>query len=169
MIGSGGMGAVYRAYDTKLKRSLAIKVLRESGGSDQLLREAQSASALSHSAICTVYEVGTEQDATFIAMEFVDGESLAVEDRARTARDVRRLAARHRGGRCARSRARARRHPSGLEGRECHRVDEWPRESRGLRPRAPPRSGNGRLANHGVALRPRHHGVGRRTRWRRSR
>src|SRR4030095_4095527 len=71
------MGSVDRAYDTTLKRPLAIKVLRESGPSDQLLREAQSASALSHAAICTVYEVGAEQGAAFIAMEYVDGESLA--------------------------------------------------------------------------------------------
>src|SRR5262245_60678836 len=71
------MGAVYRAYDTTLKRPLAIKLLRESGAGDQLLREAQSASALSHSAICTVYEVGADRGSTFIAMEYVDGESLA--------------------------------------------------------------------------------------------
>ena len=60
LIGTGGMGAVYRAYDTVLKRPLAIKVLREGGAHDQLLREAQSASALNHSAICTVYEVGAD-------------------------------------------------------------------------------------------------------------
>jgi tetratricopeptide (TPR) repeat protein/predicted Ser/Thr protein kinase len=77
LIGAGGMGAVYRAYDTILKRPLAIKVLRDSGSDHQLLREAQSASALSHAAICTVYEVGGESGATFIAMEYVDGDSLA--------------------------------------------------------------------------------------------
>src|SRR5215510_13636794 len=77
LIGAGGMGAVYRAYDTVLKRPLAIKVLRDSGSDHQLLREAQSASALSHAAICTVYEIGGESGATFIAMEYVDGESLA--------------------------------------------------------------------------------------------
>jgi len=76
LIGVGGMGAVYRAYDTTLRRPLAIKVLRDSGY-HELLREAQSASALSHPAICTVYEVGGESHTPFIAMEFVDGESLA--------------------------------------------------------------------------------------------
>ena len=79
LIGTGGMGAVYRAYDTVLKRPLAIKVLREGGDHEQLLRDAQSASALSHSAICTVYEVGDDRGAAFIAMEYVDGESLAVK------------------------------------------------------------------------------------------
>ena len=78
LIGTGGRGAVYRAYDTVLKRTLAIKVLLEGGADDELLREAQSASALNHSAICTVYEVGGDGGAAFIAMEFVDGESLAV-------------------------------------------------------------------------------------------
>ena len=79
LIGTGGMGAVYRAYDTMLKRPLAIKVLRDSSSHHQLLREAQNASALSHSAICTVYEVGDERGAAFIAMEFVDGEPLATK------------------------------------------------------------------------------------------
>jgi tetratricopeptide (TPR) repeat protein len=76
------MGEVYRAYDTTLRRPLAIKVLREGGRSgpdDQLLREAQSASALNHAAICTVYEIGVEQGSAFIAMEYVDGESLAAK------------------------------------------------------------------------------------------
>ena len=91
MIGAGGMGEVYRAYDTTLRRPLAIKVLREGGRSgpdDQLLREAQSASALNHAAICTVYEIGSEQGSAFIAMEYVDGESLAAkspEGRSRSA------------------------------------------------------------------------------------
>ena len=82
MIGAGGMGEVYRAYDTTLRRPLAIKVLREgsrSGPDHQLLREAQSASALNHAAICTVYEIGAEQGSAFIAMEYVDGESLAAK------------------------------------------------------------------------------------------
>src|SRR5262245_21096289 len=79
LIGTGGMGAVYRAYDTVLKRPLAIKVLHDRSSHNQLLREAQSASALSHSAICTVYEVGSERGVTFIAMEYVDGEPLAMK------------------------------------------------------------------------------------------
>lgn len=81
LIGAGGMGAVYRAYDTILKRPLAIKVLEQTleaaGADDRLLREAQAASALNHSNICTVYEVGAERGLTFIAMEYVDGPALA--------------------------------------------------------------------------------------------
>ncbi len=79
LIGAGGMGAVYRAYDSTLKRPLAIKVLRDSSSDHQLLREAQNASALSHPAICTIYEVGGENGASFIAMEFVDGEPLSLK------------------------------------------------------------------------------------------
>ena len=79
LLGTGGMGAVYRAYDTVLKRPLAMKVLHDSRSHDHLLREAQSASALSHSAICTVYEVGGEHGVTFIAMEYVDGAPLAMK------------------------------------------------------------------------------------------
>jgi serine/threonine-protein kinase len=81
LIGTGGMASVYRAFDTVLQRPLAIKVLErtlESAGVDErLLREAQTASALSHSNICTVYEIGSENGLTFIAMEFVDGPALA--------------------------------------------------------------------------------------------
>ena len=81
MIGAGGMGSVYRAYDTTLKRPLAIKVLGRPGevgsADDLLLREAQTASALNHANICTVYEVGAERGLAFIAMEYVDGPALA--------------------------------------------------------------------------------------------
>jgi len=81
LIGAGGMAAVYRAYDTLLKRPLAIKVLARwqeaQSADDLLLREAQTASALNHSNICTVYEVGAERGLAFIAMEYVDGPALA--------------------------------------------------------------------------------------------
>ena len=79
-IGSGGMGEVYRAWDPRLGREVAIKVLApEAANPDRLRRfekEARAASSLNHPAIVTIYEVGREGTASFIAMELVDGETL---------------------------------------------------------------------------------------------
>ena len=80
-IGSGGMGVVYRAEDTKLKRTVALKFLAPqmlSGQEEELrfVREAQAAAALDHPNICTVYEIDRAQGHTFICMAFVDGLSL---------------------------------------------------------------------------------------------
>ena len=75
-IGKGGMGVVYKAEDTKLKRIVALKFLPpgfieipEAG--ERFIREAQAAAALSHPHICTVYEINEEEDQSFIAMEYV--------------------------------------------------------------------------------------------------
>ena len=79
-LGVGGMGAVYRAYDSKLQRTVAVKVLNEGvdeRGRPLLLQEARAASALSHPHICVVYEVGEADGRTFIAMEYVDGKPLS--------------------------------------------------------------------------------------------
>jgi serine/threonine protein kinase/formylglycine-generating enzyme required for sulfatase activity len=81
-LGAGGMGVVYKAYDTWLHREVALKLLRPDHMADperlqRLMREARAASALSHSNIVTVYEVGSELSFDFIAMEYVDGQSLA--------------------------------------------------------------------------------------------
>jgi serine/threonine protein kinase len=81
LVGSGGMGEVYRAYDEKLRREVAIKVLRSSDGDDNaaralLLREARAAAALNHPNICTIHEVGEHDGQAFLAMELVDGEPL---------------------------------------------------------------------------------------------
>jgi eukaryotic-like serine/threonine-protein kinase len=81
VLGSGGMGEVYVAHDPELDRNVAIKVLRDAAdaGADRLRRfvqEARAASALNHPNVAHVYEIGTENDFRFIAMELVEGETL---------------------------------------------------------------------------------------------
>jgi tetratricopeptide (TPR) repeat protein/predicted Ser/Thr protein kinase len=81
LLGEGGMGVVYRAYDSTLERPLAIKVvqppLKDERSHARLLEEARSASALSHPNVCAVYEVGEEANYGFIAMEYVEGRRLS--------------------------------------------------------------------------------------------
>ena len=81
-IGSGGMGIVYKAEDTNLKRHVALKFLppeltRDTEARERFIHEAQSASALDHPNVCTVYEIGkTEDGQMFIAMGYYEGETL---------------------------------------------------------------------------------------------
>ena len=81
LLGAGGMGEVYRAFDERLQRDIAIKVLPASDAHDpaaaeRLVREARAAAALNHPNICTIHEVGQDQGQAFIAMEFVEGVAL---------------------------------------------------------------------------------------------
>jgi ABC-type oligopeptide transport system substrate-binding subunit/predicted Ser/Thr protein kinase len=79
-IGRGGMGSVYRAHDTLLDRSVAVKVLTEadvgSPGRQRLLREAKAAARLNHPNIVSVYDAGTSDGVGFVVMEYVEGTSL---------------------------------------------------------------------------------------------
>ena len=78
LLGEGGMGTVYRAFDTTLQRPVAIKVLSEANeeARRKLLQEARSASALSHPNVATVFEVGEHDGQPYIVMELVEGKPL---------------------------------------------------------------------------------------------
>ena len=83
LLGEGGMGVVYRARDTVLNRTVAIKVLTTTATDDaeskrRLLNEARAASALNHSNIVTIYAIGQEREVDFIVMEHVSGAPLTV-------------------------------------------------------------------------------------------
>jgi tetratricopeptide (TPR) repeat protein/predicted Ser/Thr protein kinase len=78
LLGRGGMGEVYAAYDPELDRKVAVKILRgrSADGEARLLREAQAIAKLQHPNVVVVYDVGSFRDTVFIAMEFVDGHTL---------------------------------------------------------------------------------------------
>ncbi len=81
-LGAGGMGEVYRAHDTRLDRTVAVKVLPADLAADpdrraRFEREARAIAALSQPHICTIHDVGRHKDIDYLVMEYLDGETLA--------------------------------------------------------------------------------------------
>src|SRR6185369_6517477 len=90
-LGAGGMGEVYLAYDTRLERAVALKVLPEELAADaqrmrRFIQEAKTTSSLNHPNLLTIYEIGQEGPIQFIATEFVDG--ITLRERMRTPLDL---------------------------------------------------------------------------------
>ena len=91
LIGAGGMGEVYRARDTRLDRTVAIKVLPASLAADAQLserfdREARAISSLNHPHICTLFDIGHEAGTDFLVLEYLEGETLAARLQPRRSR-----------------------------------------------------------------------------------
>ena len=80
-LGEGGMGIVYSAFDDRLGRAVAIKMIKaavaEPAARERLEREARAAASVNHSSICQLYEIGEHEGELFLAMELLQGESLA--------------------------------------------------------------------------------------------
>src|SRR5262249_53007820 len=91
VVGMGASGVVYAAHDSQLDRRIALKLLRPADAGDEgerLLREARLMAQFSHPNVVHVHDMGMLGDQVFLAMEFVDGETLATWQRGRSVREV---------------------------------------------------------------------------------
>src|SRR5689334_16617895 len=75
-IGSGGFGTVYRAWDERLQRAVAVKVIDRDPGGPRVMREAQAVARLAHRNIATLYELATDGERAFLVSELIEGETL---------------------------------------------------------------------------------------------
>ena len=154
-LGSGGMGTVYQALDTRLNRAVALKVLSPdkwegTSGRGRLIREAQAASALNHPNIVTVYEVGHDADVDFIAMERVEGRRSKRSPQA----PARGAARRHTDCRRHRRRARRRHRASRSQAAQHHGDRTRPGEDPGFRNRQGQLAGDSESSTHANAHQP---------------
>ena len=134
-VGVGGMGEVYRARDTRLDRTVAIKVLQPAVAGDperreRFDREARAIASLSHPHVCALFDVGQQDGTPFLVMEYLDGETLA--DRLKAGPLPVREALRH-GAQIAAAAARSDR----LAERRRHRLGPEPAASGRARPPRP--------------------------------
>src|SRR5262245_48294036 len=75
-IGGGGFGTVYRAWDERLQRSVAVKVIDSDHGAPRVTREAQAVARLAHRNIATLYELATDGERAFLVSELIEGQTL---------------------------------------------------------------------------------------------
>ena len=119
-LGAGGMGEVYKATDTRLDRTVAIKVLPEHVAADPDLkqrfeREARTVAALNHPHICTLHDIGNQDGIDFLVMEYLDRETVAQAAGERRAAARSGAAGRHRDRGCPRQGAPTGDRPPGSE------------------------------------------------------